>query len=41
VHIGVVKAGWDAKVVEFRAPLAQPRRQRAQGVELVAGDRAP
>ncbi len=38
VHVGVVEAGRDAKVGEFRAPLAQPRRQREQGLMLCAGD---
>jgi hypothetical protein len=38
VHVGVVEAGGDAQVVEFRAPLAQPRCQRAQCLMLAAGN---
>jgi len=40
VHVGVVDAGGDAQAVEFRAPLAQPRRQRPQGLMLAASDAA-
>ena len=40
VQVGVVQAGRDAEVAELRAPLAQPRRQRAQGLVLGAGDAA-
>jgi hypothetical protein len=40
VHVGVVDAGGDAQVVEFRAPLAQPRYQRPQGLMLAASDAA-
>jgi hypothetical protein len=40
VHVGVVDAGGDAQLVEFRAPLPQPRRQRPQGLMLSARDAA-
>jgi hypothetical protein len=40
VHVGVVDAGGDAQLVEFRAPLAQPRPQPLQRLVLAAGDAA-